>query len=121
MTQSMINKAYAALVKLVDYKLPVKKAYAIYKLTKSVEEQYQFAVSEEKKYIAEFGGHINPDGTVSFESAEKFGEYQEKALSLNEMEVQLEFTPVVLLEQDIGDQVIAPVDIYNLEGFVSFE
>lgn len=121
MKQSSINRAYAALVKLVDYKLPVRKAFEIYKLTKAIEAQYQFAVSEERKYIDEFGGKINPDGTVSFETPEKFGAYQEKALALSEMDVEIDFTPVSLSVNDIGEQTISPVDIYNLEGFVSFD
>lgn len=121
MTQGKINQAYNALAKLVGFQFPVKKAFEIYKLTKIVETQYQFAVSEERKYIEEFGGKINPDGTVSFETPEKFGAYQEKALALSEMDVEIDFTPVSLSEKDIGEQTITPADIYSLEGFVSFD
>ncbi len=121
MTQFNVNRAYAALLRIADFKLPVKKAYELYKLTKAVEERYQFAVSEEKKYVDEFGGKINQDGTVSFEDTEKFGAFQDRVAELNEMTVDIEVTPIVLTEKELGDQTISPAEIYNLEGFVTFE
>jgi hypothetical protein len=121
MTQFHVNKAYAALTRLADLKLPVKKAYELYKLSKAIEEHYNFAVSQERKYIDEFSGKINPDGTVSFENTEKFSAFQDKLSNLNEMNVELDITPISLTEKDLGDQTITPAEIYSLEGFVSFE
>lgn len=121
MTQFNVNKAYVVLAKISEFKLPVKKAYEIYKLAKTLEERYRFAVDEEKKYIEEFNGTINNDGTVSFENAEIYGAFQEKLSELNDMQVDIEITPVVLTEKDLGEQTISPSDIYNLEGFVTFE
>lgn len=121
MTQFKINKAYSTLVRLAELKLPLKKAYELYKMTKSMEQSYQFAISEEQKYINEFNGTINPDGTVSFEDAIKFGAFQEKLAALNDMEVEIDITPIVLSEKDMGEQPITPAEIFSLEGFVSFE
>lgn len=121
MTQFKINKAYGTLVRLAELKLPLKKAYELYKMTKAMEDVYQFAVSEEQKYINEFNGTINPDGTVSFEDATKFGEFQERLAALNDMEVEIDIAPVKLTEADMGDQTITPAEIFSLEGFVCFE
>lgn len=121
MTQYKINRAYTALTQLINLKLPPKKALGIYKLAKCLEGYYEFALSEERKYINDFNGVICPDGTVSFKDPQEFASCQEKIAELNEMTVDVEFTPVVLQESDLGDQNISPVDIYNLEGLVSFE
>lgn len=37
------------------------------------------------------------------------------------MDVDIEIEAVTLSEQDIGEQKLMPIDIYNLEGFVIFE
>jgi len=121
MTQFKINKAYPALMRLSELKMPVKKAKGLYELTKKVEEHFQFAISEEHKYIAEFNGKENPDGTISFESQDGFGKYQEKMLELGELEIDWNIVPIIISENDIGTQSISSSDIYSLEDFVSFE
>lgn len=121
MTQYSVNKAYPALMHLSEFRLPIKKARSIYELTKEASNHFQFAVSEERKYISEFGGKENPDGTISFETQEGFGKYQEKIIELNELEIEWDVEPVVLNENDIKEQGISPADIHALEGFVVFE
>lgn len=121
MTQYKVNKAYPALIRLSEFKLPVKKAKGLYELTKKAEEHFQFAITEEHKYIEEFDGKENPDGTISFATQEGFGKYQEKMLELGELEIEWDIAPVSLSESDIGNQKISSSDINFLEGFVSFE
>ena len=48
MIQEKINRAYESLMKLNNFKLPVKKAYAVYKLVQAADNAYQFALSEER-------------------------------------------------------------------------
>ena len=121
MTQYEINKAYAALMRLSEFRLPVKKARSLYEVTKKAEEHFQFAITEERKYIVEFNGQERPDGTVYFASQEDFGKYQEKIAELNNLEIEWDTNPVTLAESDIGDQTISSSDIHSLEGFVIFE
>ena len=121
MTQFQINKAYGALMQLSGMKLPVKKAYEIYSLVKAVDSQYQFAISEEQKIVEKYKGTVNSDGSISFESAESYGSFQEDILELHNLEADVEIKPVVLMESDMKDQTISPADIFSLEGFVSFE
>lgn len=121
MTQLEINKAYPALMRLSGLRLPIKKARSMYEMAKLAENHFQFAVSEEKKYILEFNGQERPDGTVSFFSTEQFASYQAKITELNELEIEWQLEPVVLTEEDIGDQLISFADIDSLDGFVIFE
>ena len=46
MIQEKINRAYESLMKLNNFKLPVKKAYAVYKLVQAADNAYQFALSK---------------------------------------------------------------------------
>ena len=120
MKQGRVNKAYNSLSKLVEYNLPIKKARGVYKLMKAVEDAYQFAVSEERKYLAEYNGVIN-DNTITFETPTDCAAFQDKVAELNNMDIDVEIETVTLTEQDIGEQKLTPIDIYNLEGFVIFE
>lgn len=121
MKQEKISKAYSALIKLSNYQLPLKKAYEVYKLVKSVEDPYNFACSEEKKYISELHGNVQPDGSISFENVKDYELFVERHNELNEMEVDVDITPVHLSERDMGAQLITPAEIHSLEDFVSFE
>ena len=96
MIQEKINRAYESLMKLNNFKLPVKKAYAVYKLVQAADNAYQFALSEERKYLDEFHG------------------------TLCNMEVDIAIDVVKLDENDLGEQTLSPADIFNLEGFVDF-
>ena len=121
MKQEKINRAYNSLSKLVEYNLPLKKARGIYKLMKSVEDAYQFAANEERKYLSEYKGVIKDDNTITFETPTDCSAFQDRLAELIRMDVDIEIDTVVLTEQDIGEQKLMPMDIYNLEGFVIFE
>ncbi len=121
MKQERINRAYKSLSKLIEYNLPLKKARGIYKLMKAVEESYEFAANEERKYLSEYKGVIKEDNTITFETPTDCAAFQDKLAELHSMDVDIEIDTVVLTEQDFGEQTLMPVDIYNLEGFVIFE
>lgn len=121
MKQSKLNKAYPAILRLCDFKLPIKKARYIYTLSDQMRIHFEFALSEEKKCVAECEGTMNNDGTVSFKDKESFEKFQSRMSELNESEIEWSATPIVLSESDILDQLITATDIRDLEGFVSFE
>ena len=121
MKQESINRAYSALLKLKDYKLPLKKAYAIYRLYQSITGAYEFAMNEEQKCLSEYKGKPNGDGTVVFATPTDCASFRDKVEELNNMDVDITIEPVILTEQDLGEQRITPADIAGLEGFVTFE
>ena len=121
MTQEKINKAYPALMRLCGLRLPIKKARKLYASTVKMKEYFDFALSEEQKYVEDFDGTMNPDGTVSFPSPEKFVGFQDRITELNESEVDWEIEPVIITELEVGDQQVSVNDIIDLEGFVIFE
>ena len=121
MKQEKINRAFSSLIKLRDMNLPVKKAYAIYKINSALEDAYNFALNEERKYLSEFGGVITDDGDIKFGSPEDLRAFMEKLEELNTADVEVDTEVVSLSENDLGSQMLTPGDIYNLEGFVIFE
>lgn len=121
MKQEKINRAFPSLMKMRDINLPVKKARAIYKMYVAVEGAYEFALGEEKKYLNEFNGTVSGDGSINFKTTEECMAFKDKFEELVASEVELDIEPVTISESDIGDQMLTPGDIYNLEGFVIFE
>ncbi len=120
MLQEKINRAYGSLVKLKDLRLPVKKAYDIYKLVQAVEGAYQFAFDEQQKYLAEFKGVPSNDGNIVFDTPAECAAFKKKLDELNSVDVDIDIKVVNLTESDLGEQTITPADIFNLEGFVDF-
>lgn len=121
MKQETVNKAYSSILKLKEYHLPVKKAYAIYKLASVVEPAYKFALNEEQKYIEDFHGTMNESGSVVFPTPTECAAFRDKVEELCGVDVDITIEPVTLAEADLGEQTITPQDIANLEGFVTFE
>ena len=114
MIQEKINRAYESLMKLNNFKLPVKKAYAVYKLVQAADNAYQFALSEE------LHGTLNEDGNITFLTPSDCAAFKVKVDELCNMEVDIAIDVVKLDENDLGEQTLSPADIFNLEGFVDF-
>lgn len=121
MKQAKLNKAYPAILRICDFKLPIKKARDIYILSNQMRTHFEFALSEEKKCVTECDGTMNSDGTVSFKNKECFDRFQVRMGELNESDIEWLLDPVILTETDIMDQCITVSDIRDLEGFISFE
>lgn len=121
MKQEKINRAFPSLIKLRDLNLPVKKARAVYKMYVAVEEAYNFAAGEEKKYLNEYDGVLTEDGGINFKTAEACAAFKEKFEELCNSDVELDIEMVILTDADFGEQMLTPGDIYNLDGFVIFE
>ena len=120
MIQGKINKAHESLMRLNNFKLPVKKAYAVYKLVQAVDDAYQFALSEERKYLEEFHGTLKEDGSITFMTPGDCTAFQAKVDELCNMDVDIAIEVVKLDEKDLGEQTLSPADIFNLEDFVDF-
>lgn len=120
MKQEKINRAHESLTKLSHFNLPVKKAYAIYKLMQVVDDSYQFAMLEEQKYLKEYNGTPSADGTVTFATPDDCQNFKNMLEELLATDADLKFDVVKLSESDLGEQRLTPADIHNLEGFVEF-
>lgn len=121
MKQAQITNAYNALRRVAEMTLPVKEAYCIYRLIKTLEEPYRFEVEKEKELFTRCGGFADTSGQARFPSKEKEQQFISGLQELSEFEPEVEIEPVVLFLDKLDGQGISPLDIASLEGFVRFE
>lgn len=121
MKQYDINKAYQSLRRLSEVELPVKKAYAIYKLLKVFEEPFRFELEFERKLMQKYEASIEDGGMMRFPDIEKAEGFQKEIEEANGLEVEVDFQPIILKENDFESCSITAADIMNLEGVVVFE
>jgi hypothetical protein len=114
----MLN-ALPVLQKIMELKLPVKKAYKIYNLAKFIEDKRQFFIQEEKKLIEKFNAEILENGNIRFNSVEDQITFSQEHADLMNYEIE-ELETLELNFDDLGDAVFTPRDLMTLEGVINF-
>ena len=116
--QQMLN-SLPILQRVMELKLPIKKAYKAYILAKVINEKREFFINEEKKLIEKFDAETMDGGNIKFKTAEdQFGFLQEHAELMNYEVADLEV--LELSFDELGDAEFTPVEIMQLEGVVNF-
>ena len=120
LTNQKIVCAYKAVLSLADKPLPLPTAYALHKLKKALEPQWEFFCEEERKNIRACGGTLGDDGKITFENGGKTAEFLEKETALSGMEVDLDIKPVqIALSSDLDismNDLAALDDLVEIEG-----
>jgi hypothetical protein len=114
----MLN-ALPVLQKIMELKLPIKKAYKIYNLAKSIEDKRQFFIQEEKKLIDKFNAEILENGNIKFNSVEDQITFSQEHADLMNYEIE-ELETLELNFDDLGDAEFTPRDLMTLEGVINF-
>lgn len=115
--QQMFN-SLPILQRVINLKLPLKKAYKVYSLTKAINEQREFFIKEEQKLIAECGAQVLESGDIKFETPEMRQEFAVKHNDLMNYEVNLE--SIELSFDDLGEEEFTVKDLVALEGVINF-
>lgn len=118
MTVSQMLSSLPVLQKIVELKLPLKKAYKVYSLAKVINEQRDFFIKEEQKLIAECGAEVLEGGGLKFSDSEKQAEFVEKHGELMNYEVDL--AAVELSFADLSEEEFTARDLMALEGVINF-
>ena len=124
MKQKEIIKAYQAIDRFNKNEknrsnASAKLNYALFKIRKLLEPQFQFQQESEQKIFQDMSPTPVGEGKFNFGTPERMQEFFAKMKEIEEVEVDLEFTkPVVDLEEAI---VIPMDDIEALEPFVEFK
>lgn len=121
MRQQSVVKACDALYNLTNCRLPVKKAYSVYKLQQALESPYNFVANEERKAIEDCHAEVQPDGKITFKEISDAVKYRDRMNEVYDMDVEIKAEPVTLTEKDMGDATISPADIAALEGLITFD
>lgn len=115
--QQMLN-SLPILQRMMELKLPIKKAHSIYSLAKVINEQREFFIKEEKKLIEKFEAEVLEGGNIRFKSAESQRGFMEEHSALMKFEVNAEV--IDLSFEDLGNTEFTPVELMQLEGVVNF-
>ena len=120
MNQKRAASAYIALFRLNDVQLNIKDAYSVYKMKKQLEDSYQFMTEQEQKIVDQYNGVILGNGNIQFASSEIAEKAKNEMQALNDLEIDLDITPISITLDAIRDGMMSPSDMESLEGFVSF-
>jgi len=121
MKQYQINRAYGALGRLASMQLPVRDSRNVYMLSKQLEDAYNFELEQEKKLLEKYHGVLDKQGGVTFSNTDDAQGFNEELNELHNIEVEVDFEPVTIQCDAMGNQTITPMDIACLDGFVLFE
>lgn len=114
-TQKKLINAYRTLLRLSEQQLPLPMAYALYKVKKALEPQWQFQLEQEQKMVTECKGVVS-NGTVTFPDDDARLEYVRKATELSDMEVEVDIQETVLPEN--SELSLSMNEIDALDGFI---
>ena len=117
-TQGSVIKAYKTLDKLCGEKMPVRLAYSLFSMRKSMESSYAFQMEKEQEIIKE---HVSGfDGeTLEFKTDKDKEDFVAEMTDLAQMEVDVDAELVhIPLSMDMA---LMADDIGNLIGFVEFD
>ena len=117
--QQMLN-SLPILQRVMELKLPIKKAHGIYVLAKQINEQREFFINEEKKLIEKFNAEVLEGGNVRFETPEAQAQFVQEHAALMQYEVS-DLKTIELSLDDLGDAEFTPIDILSLEGVIDFK
>jgi hypothetical protein len=118
MTAQQLMRALPVLQKIITLQLPIKKAYQIYSLTKVINEQREFFITEEKKLIERFDVEILEDGNIKFPNVESRKDFEIAHREIMEYPISVE--TIELKFDDLGDATLTPIDLMTLEGIINF-
>ena len=119
MKSQQLISALPVLNKLMELKLPIKKAYALYSLAKQVNEYREFFINEEKKRVTIFNIQVAENGDLHFNSQEDQLKFIQEHNELMSYEME-DIKCVDLLFTDLGDLEITPIELGLLDGIINF-
>lgn len=118
MKNGRIVKAYNVLERLADQSMPIKMAYALFKLRQSLKPVYVFFSERETALFNELKPTVSEDGKLYFNSIRDRELWDAKHLELSDAESDVEFEPVSIPLTD--SMALTPNDVEKLDGFVIF-
>ena len=117
-----IISAYGALKELSQLKLPIKTAYAVYKMLKKADECYNFFVTEERKLIEKHGGVVEQTtGRISFNDAGANAAFQAEYMELHNLDIDWDLAPIQLDLDALDDCKLTPSDFALLAEFITVD
>ena len=123
MKQSKIIKAYRAINKLYEQKLPLTISHKLWMLRQKLTPTWEFQVDKEQDVIMRFNPIIGENGEVTFNSQEDAmnckAEYEKTCKEIAELDVDLgDYEKIVLKLDDKLELSVEDIDA--LSEFIDF-
>lgn len=118
--QYQVSRAYLALSRLNDARMPVPVACAIEALMSALKKHYDAELDAEHKTLEKYGGSIK-DGRIALPDKDKYGAYQKEIDAVLDLDVTVDVNPITIPCNDMQDVRISPADIRALAAFVKFK
>lgn len=118
MTVQQMFNALPTLQKLLDLSLPIKKAYKIYNLAKSINEQREFFIEQEKRMMEECGAEPVDGRGLKFPDIEKQKRFIDAHNEMMNCEVDIK--PLELDFNGLDAIELTPMELATLEGVINF-
>jgi hypothetical protein len=119
MTIKQMLNALPVVQKIMELKLPIKKAFKVYSLAKQINEQRDFFINEEKKLIEKFQAQVSEQGVLSFSSQEEQSAFSKEYKEI--LNFSIENLEIVELKfEDLGDAAFSPIELSLLDGVINF-
>ena len=119
MTIQQILNAYPIVKKLIDFKLPIQKAYKIYFLAKQINDKRDFFINEEKKLIELYNAEVDQTGQVSFKTEEEKTNFLQDYSKLLNYNID-DINTINLEINELKDIELSPKELILLEGLINF-
>jgi hypothetical protein len=119
MTVQQMLSALPMVQKIMELKLPIKKAYKAYYLAKVINEKRDFFIGEEKKLIDKFEAEVLEDGNIRFKDSESQLGFMRDHAELMNYEIE-DVAAIELSFDDLGEAKFTPMEIMQLEGVINF-
>lgn len=120
-----IINAHIGLMEFRKLKLPAKKGWAVYQLSKAIEDRYAYYCIEERKIATQYAmcsdgvPIVTSDGQISFSSPERRVNYIREIGELQAIEVE-GIEPISITSKEIGSQMISPETMEQLSSVIQF-
>lgn len=119
MTHKQVIEAYRALERLSMQPVPIKTAYQLHKLRRTLKTEWDFQTERERALLDELKPTAINRDKVTFRTAQDAEKWKHEMAELDAVESEAEYDPVTVYMTE--DMRIAPRDIDMLDGFVIFE
>lgn len=117
--QETAVKAFLTILAISKRPLNSFAAFKLFKLKKALEDSFEFQRQEEDKYIAEFEGVKNDNGSVNFPDAEKTKAFKQKQKELDEVEQDISIGRMMFTLKELPELSIEQIEI--LDTFIEIK
>ena len=120
LTLRQIQNAAEGLQGFLEACLPPKKAWQLYQLSKLLNEQIEFFITQQRRILEQYKAEAQPNGYVKFTSPEVSMQAQRDLNELASLEIELDINPVSLTDEDTKDLRISMATAAALDGLIDF-